>query len=148
VGLSYRPARRPGLEIGASYYLDTVPRPSLHSVAHRIAAGYLAYRTTSVEIFAEWLRLTHRADARYSNDAGYVQASRAWGKLRPYYRYDRLAIDARTPFIGPSGSYRAHIVGVRIDPAESAGIKAQYERTDDRTQHGVDSVRTELVFVF
>ena len=99
---------------------------------------------------AEWLRLQeHSKDGTtFANDAGYFQASRAWGKWRPYYRYDRLAVDPATPFIGSTGSYRSNIVGLRVDPMQWVGLKAQYEHTDEPGQSGIDAIRAQLVFVF
>lgn len=149
IGLSYRSERWRGLELGTSFYRDTVPVPGAASVPQRITAAYVAYRTPAVEILAEWLALSHRAaDGNRHDTAGYAQASKAWGKVRPYYRYDRLAIDPSTPLIGTIGSYRAHTVGVRVDPSEWVGLKAQYERADFPAERGVDALRTQLVFVF
>jgi hypothetical protein len=145
-----KPDQWPAFEAGVSLYRDTIPVPSLPGVGHYVAVGFVTYRTPQVEVLAEWLHLTHRVAAgpRFGNNAGYVQASRAFGALRPYYRYDRLAIDEGTPFIGSIGSFTGHTLGLRIDPSEWVGIKAQYERRDQARQRGVDSIRTELVFVF
>lgn len=149
VGLSYRPDRWRGLEIGATHYRDTIPRAPLESVPFRLTTVYLVFRRPSLEILAEQLWFTHdAAEGRYPNDAAYVQVSKAWGKLRPYYRYDQQTIDPRTPFIGGAGSYRAHIVGLRVDPSELIGVKAQYERSDEQAQRGVNTLRAQLVFVF
>lgn len=150
VGASFRPGGWRGFEIGTSYYRDLVPDAALRPVAHRIATTHLAYKTPSIEIMAEWLRLSHRTEQglRYVNHGGYVQASQAWGKVRPYYRYDRLSIDPATPFIGQIGSYSANIIGLRVDPGQWVGLKAQYERTNEVRQRGIDSVRAQLVFVF
>jgi len=149
VGVSYRPERWRGFEVGTSFYRDTIFQTATSAVDHHIAAIYAVYRTPSTELMAEWLRLTHVTEgSTYHNDGGYVQASKAWGKLRPYYRFDRLAINPATPFIGAIGSYKAHIVGLRIDPVKWVGLKAQYERTDESGQYGVNGVRTQLVFVF
>jgi hypothetical protein len=150
LGLSLRPERWSGLEIGTSFYRDAIPHATLQDVDHRIGTAFAVYRTPSVEVMAEWLRLWHQTlDGRHvTNLAGYAQVSRAWGKVRPYYRFDRLSIDPTTPFIGDLGSYTANIVGVRVDPAEWIGLKAQYERSDEKGLHGVHAVRTQLVFVF
>lgn len=150
VGLSLRPERWRGVEIGTSFYRDAIPHARLHDVAHRIGDVYAVYRTPSVEVMAEWLRLSHETlDGRhFINHGGYAQASHAFGKVRPYYRFDRLAIDPATPFIGDLGSFKAHIVGVRVDPAEWIGLKAQYERSDEAGHRNVNAVRTQLVFVF
>jgi hypothetical protein len=151
VGLFYRPARWPGLDVGASFYRDSIAQSPSSDVAHRIGAAYAVYRTPTVEIMGEWLQLSHTmaGGTRYTNNAGYVQASKVFGEVRPYYRYDRLDINPDTPFIGDLGSYRAHIVGFRLDPAQWVGLKVQYERSDEiPRQRGIDAVRTQLVFVF
>jgi hypothetical protein len=149
VGLSYRPERWRELEVGTSFYRDTVPFAGTTSIPLRIGTAYLAYRTPGVEVLAEWLMLSHRTTERSHHDrAGYAQVSNAWGRVRPYYRYDRLAIDPDTPFIGAIGSSTVHTFGVRVDPSQWVGLKAQYERADLPTVRGVDAVRTQLVFVF
>jgi hypothetical protein len=150
IGLSLRPERWHGLEIGTSLYRDAIPDPPSSDLSHRIATAYLVYRTQSAEVMAEWLSLSHRtADRRVSrNHGGYAQASRAWGTVRPYYRFDRLAVSPSTPLIGDRGSYQAHVAGLRVDPAMWIGLKAQYERTNEAGLRGIDAVRTQLVFVF
>jgi hypothetical protein len=150
VGLSLRPDRWKGLELGVSFYRDAIPLTLERSIAHRITAAYAVYRTPSTEIMAEWLRLSHReaGGPRASNDGGYVQASRAFGRLRPYYRYDRVEIAPATPLIGTFGSSEAHQVGVRIDPGERIGIKAQYERRLEKPAAAFNSAHVQLVFVF
>lgn len=149
VGLAYRSQQVPGFEVGSSFYRDAIAT-GVGRVAHRIAAGYAVYRTPAVELMGEWLRLYHRTPGGllYTNDGGYLQLSRAWGRLRPYYRYDRLEIDPGTPLIGPVGSYTSHIVGLRFEVGDWAGLKAQYGRADEGRARGVDSFRSELVFVF
>jgi hypothetical protein len=150
LGLAFRPGRVAGLEVGGSFYRDSVPRSGTAPVAQRIGVAYAVYRTPAIELMGEWLRLQHRPPGAptITNNAGYLQASRAWGTWRPYYRYDRLAIDPATPFIGFAGSYRANIVGVRVDPVQWVGLKGQYEHTDEPQQRGIKSFRAQLVFVF
>ena len=149
VGLSFRPEAWRGLEIGTSYYRDTIPRPSQSAVLHEVIVAYAGDRARTVEGMGEWLWLNHEADgARHDNTAGYLQLSRAWGPLRPYYRYDRQSISPDTPLIGGTPSYSAHIAGLRIDPLELLGVKVEYQRADEAGHQSVDSIRTQLVFVF
>jgi len=149
-GLSYRPERWRGLEVGGSYLRDTIPLTPAPDMDHHIAAGYVTYRRLSIEILGEWLELTHQpaGGRRIRNHAAYVQLSRAWGRLRPYYRYDRLSVNPSTPLIGAAGSYRANIAGLRVELGEWAGFKAQYERADDALRTRMNSIRTQLVYVF
>jgi len=151
VALAFKPERWRGLELGTSFYRDQIPvEPDPSPITHRIASAYAVYRTPSVEVLAEWLQLTHITPdgARFTNRGGYVQLSKAWRRVRPYYRYDRLVVDPATPLIGFAGSYDANIVGVRWDPGPWVGLKAQYERTNETHQRGIDTFRTQFVFVF
>ena len=150
LGFSLRPERWGGLEVGASFYRDQVQAAQGGNVRLRIGAAYAVYRTGAAELMGEWVRLSHRTEAGVAatSDGGYAQASRAWGKTRPYYRFDKLAIDPAAPFIGTFGSSRSHILGVRFDPSMWIGLKAQYERTNEAGVRGIDAVRTQLVFVF
>jgi hypothetical protein len=150
VGLALRPEAWKGVEIGGSFYRDDIPVSVDESIGQRITAAYAVYRTPSTEIMAEWLQLTslQHGGARFDNHAGYAQASRAFGKLRPYYRYDRQAISPGTPLIGSIGSSQAHLLGVRVDPAEWVGLKAQYERRHENQGAPFNAVHVQLVFVF
>lgn len=150
IGLSLRPERWRGVELGASLYRDTIPAGSDRSIAHHILATYGVYRTPTIELMAEWLQLSHQqaGSSRFDTHAGYLQASRAVGRVRPYYRYDRLDIAPETPLIGSFGSSASHALGIRFDPGEWVGLKAQYERLSDRRGAGLDGVHVQLVFVF
>jgi hypothetical protein len=151
-GLSFHPERWRGFEVGASYYRDSIVEneETEREVAHGIGATYVVYRTPATEIMVEWLRLTHRTPEgqSYVNNAGYVQLARAVRGVKPYYRYDRLQIDAATPFIGAIESFTGHTIGLRVDVGQWVGIKAQYEHANHASQRGVDAFRTQLVFVF
>jgi hypothetical protein len=151
LGLSLRPERWRGAEIGASVYRDDIPAGADTVIKNDIVAAYAVYRTPAVELMAEWLRLSYRPETigqRFDNHGGYVQASRAFGKLRPYYRYDRLDIDPATPLIGSFGSSETHVFGVRYDPGAWVGLKAQYERLSTTTIAGANGMHVQLVFVF
>jgi hypothetical protein len=151
VGLSLRPERWRGGEVGASLYRDDVPGGSDLVVKNQIVAAYGVYRTPAVELMAEWLRLSYQPQGlgtQYDNHAGYVQASRAFDKVRPYYRYDRLDIDPGTPFVGAFGSSATHVLGVRLDPAPWVGLKAQYERRSLTDRQPANGAHVQLVFVF
>ena len=137
------------MEVGASFYRDIVTDAANRRVKHRIGAAYLAYRTSNLEVLAEWLRLTHDGDTGHQQDGGsYVQLSKAWGRWRPYYRFDHLAIDPHTLFFFEAESTTAHTGGLRIDFSEFVALKAQYERITRGRLRGVDSAGAQLVFVF
>jgi len=152
LGLSLRPERWRGAEVGGSFYRDDTPAAPSVVVKNQIIAAYGVYRTPAVEVMAEWLRLSfrpeHATGVRYDNHGGYVQASRAFGTVRPYYRYDRLDIDPGSPFIGTFASSATHVLGVRLDPAPWVGLKAQYERRHLSDRGDANAAHVQLVFVF
>jgi hypothetical protein len=151
VGLSLRPERWRGGEVGASFYRDNIPFAADTTIGNQTLAAYGVYRTPSVELMAEWLRLSFRqagTGLRYNNHGGYLQASRAFGELRPYYRYDRLDIAPGTPLIGMFGSSVKNVLGIRLDPAAWVGLKAQYERLSLNAAPAFNGVHVQLVFVF
>jgi hypothetical protein len=151
VGLSFRPEAWRGAEVGASIYRDNIPVASDTVVKNQIIAAYGVYRTPAVEVMAEWLRLSYQPQTlgtRYDNHGGYLQASRAFGKLRPYYRFDRLDIDPASPLIGTFGSSTTHVLGLRIDPGAWVGLKAQYERLHTSDRGDANGMHVQLVFVF
>jgi len=151
LGLSLRPERWHGAEIGASFYRDDIPGAGGLVVKNQIVDGYGVYRTPVAELMGEWLRLSYRPEGggpRYDNHGGYLQASRAFGKIRPYYRYDRLDITPGTPFIGTFPSTETHELGARFDPAAWVGLKAQYERLHTSDRGAANGVHVQLVFVF
>ncbi|HMF95764.1 MAG TPA: hypothetical protein VKE96_15795 [Vicinamibacterales bacterium] len=150
-GLSLRPERWHGAEIGGSFYRDDIPDQGGLAVKNQIVDAYGVYRTPAVELMAEWLRLSYRHETsgpRYDNHGGYLQASRAFGKIRPYYRYDRLDVDPGTPFIGTFPSSETHEIGARFDPAAWVGLKAQYERLHTGDHDPANGMHVQLVFVF
>jgi len=128
----------------------SIPIEASQTIAHHIVDAYGVYRTPSVELMAEWLQLTHTPEggSKYVNHGGYVQASKAFGMLRPYYRYDRLDINPGTPLIGRFEPYEANIFGLRVDPAEWVGLKSQYERVRINNADPANGVTVQLVFVF
>ena len=151
LGVSLRPESWRGVEVGTSFYRDDIPDGTNPAVDHKIAAVYGVYRTPATEVMVEWLRLSFHTEggvATYFDNGGYNQASQAFGKLRPYYRYDRLDINPATPFIGEYGSSIKHVVGLRVDPAPWVGIKSQYERLYENGGPGANGVHVQLVFVF
>ena len=149
-GIAFRPDRWRGLELGASLRHDVTPQPAVPPVDERIGALYAVYRTPSTEVLAEWVSMAMRprGGPQSEDGGGYVQVSHAWGMVRPYYRFDRLDVDATTPVIGHGEAFTGHLLGLRIDPTTSVGFKAQYERFDAPGHPHGDAFHTQLVFVF
>src|SRR5262249_60714000 len=119
-----------GVSMGGSFYRDAIPIAPEHATGEHIAAAFAVYRTPSTEIMGEWLQLKfHEEDGTSTTSrGGYLQASHEFGKLRPYYRYDRLEIPTNTPFIGSFCSSPFHIIGLPIGPPPRGGLQTHCDR--------------------
>jgi len=138
--LALGPARVPRLSFGGALRLGGVPslpdNPEREArLDERILGGFVAYDSPSTEAFAELIAIRHEApDGRhYDSRGGYLQLSRVFGRLRPYYRFDYLKRAEDDPFYGPpGGEQRRHTFGLRFDPTTWVGVKleAQHDRPD------------------
>ena len=141
VWLGLRPARQPNLMAGGVLRLDKIPaisdRPqSQGRLDERIVGGFAAYRTARTELLAEYLEVRHtESGGRYYETRGvYVQASRAFRRLRPYYRFDRLESDPADPFYSLSPArqaptLRVHTAGLHLAPTPWLAIKLEANAT-------------------
>ena len=130
VGLRVRLERLRGLEVGASFYGDRVTPDTLPPLREGIGAAYLAFHSNTVEILVEAVAMRHHTagGATTRVDGGYVQASRGFGRLRPYARYDILDASRSDPLFGYVGRRSGPILGVRYEADEFAALKAQFTR--------------------
>ena len=140
VALAFRPGRWRGLELGTSFYRDQIPVDP-GPLDHRVLTAYGVYKTPSFEFMAEWLRLEHVTPdgTTFVNHAGYVQVSKAWGRL----------VSLRPP--GDQSRYTVSVQGsttrtrrVAVDAGQWVGFGSA-ERTTSRTS--IDTCG-RAVFVF
>jgi hypothetical protein len=151
--LTVAPNGVPGLKLGANTYIDEIPpdpeggRPG--SLDELIVGGFVAYVRHRAEFLAEGSHIRHEdALGRTFESYGlYVQGSYAFGRFRPYYRFDRVDVAEGDPFLPPKDLSK-HTLGLRFDPIFWLGLKAEYTLTQFNEGDDVGSARVQAAFTF
>jgi len=144
-----RPAWVPGFQAGFSLYRDGLTPAGLPKVGEIILSGHAVWQTPKWELLNEAIFIRHaQADRVVRTSAFYTQASRQFGKVRPYFRYQYLNVPATDPTLSDVGLLYGPSLGIRYDFSEFAAFKIQYDRTDRRNLPGFNGLTTQLSFVF
>jgi hypothetical protein len=140
-----------GFEAGFSVYHDDLTPFGLPHIGQTILAAHAIYQ---VPVF-EWLNevvvirnATHGSPQIDYTPAFYTQVSRAFGKIRPYFRYQYVNVPETDVYFSDVGLMYGPSVGVRYDLNQFSALKLQYDRTDRRDAPGFNAVATQLSFVF
>jgi hypothetical protein len=162
-GLFVRPERISGLQAGFSLRYDnlTIPGPA---VAETIGTVHVVFINSKYEILNEgvYVRHTEPTGPVFNTACFYSQFSRAFGHLRPYFRYQYYNAPSDDPvFIYASPNQYAPLnvttfvgrldgpsAGVRYDFSPHSALKLQYDRYDLRGLLPVDIVTTQVAFTF
>ena len=153
LGLTVRPERWDGLQLGVTLYRDrlTLQDTSKAPLDEIVAGGHALYKTDAVELLGEWLALRHRA--RGSTDANvargwYAQASRRFGAVRPYVRYDYVDVPRSNQVFGFLGRRRGPTGGIRYDFDALAAFKLQASHLTQTTRATLNRVDAQVSFMF
>lgn len=158
IGLSSRPRRWSGLQLGASLYRDTVS-VGQGEIRQHILAAYGVYTRGRLEVLTELMDIQHR---RMGESGGrlvthlpglYSQWSyRLTGGWRPYARYEYANPSPRDPIGGriPEGDVirGSYVGGIRYDLTEFAAIKFEGQRILKRSQGSETRAAVNLSFSF
>jgi hypothetical protein len=145
-----RPSALRGLQAGVSYYHDVLGPAGLTRVGETIGSGHVIYQTPRFEFLNEALLLRHSVQGGpvYNIPAFYSQISRAFGPLRPYFRYEYMNVPGRDPIVGDVGLRHGPVTGLRYDFAEFAAFKLEYVRLLQRDIRAINGLRTQVSFTF
>ena len=146
-----RPAGMPGFEAGISIYHDTLTPEGMPEIGETIVAGHAVYQTSGVEWLNEviFVRNATAGDGPVADTVGfYTQASKRFGMWRPYFRYQYVNVPADDPVFPEVGLQHGPSVGLRIDVADAAALKFQYDRTERRDLTGYNSFAVQVSFTF
>jgi len=162
-GLFVRPEKLSGLQAGFSLRHDnlTVPGPA---VSETIGTAHLVFINGKYEILDEGVFVRHVEPTGpvFHTACFYTQGSRAFGKWRPYVRYQYFNAPSDDPvFIYASPNQYAPLgvtsfisrlngpsVGVRYDFSEHSALKLQYDRYDMRSLQDASQVTSQVAFTF
>lgn len=146
-----KPDWAPGLQIGGNFYHDIRQPQGLPHVDNTITGLYAVYVTPAWEFLNEFqVQRDHLegSNLTYNTPLGYTQVSRRFGRYRPYFRWQEVNVPSKDPLYGSVGRYEAPSPGLRIDFAEFAAFKIQFNRLYTRSaapQNGLDS---QVAFTF
>jgi hypothetical protein len=155
LALFIRPEKLRGLQVGGSYYHDTVIPTSngvdLATVRQSVYSAYAVYNTPRWE----WLNeafLIHQGvlDSRtYNTPAFYSQISRRLGhNIRPYFRYTWVSASDSNPIFGDVSREDGIETGIRYNFSEWIGLKTEYDRLNIRDFQSINFIGSQLVFTF
>jgi len=144
-----RPSWVQGFEAGFSAYRDLLTPAILPKIGETILAAHVVWQTPKWELLNEALLIRHaQSDRVVRTTAYYTQASRQFGKVRPYFRYQYLNVPASDPVFSDAGLLYGPSLGLRYDFSEFAAFKIQYDRMERRRLAGFNGLTTQLSFVF
>ena len=113
LALYARPSWLDGFQTGISVYRDTLHPLNLPGVGQTIYTGHIVYVNSKLEWLNEASFLRHDLQDHVSHSVtSYTQLSYAFGKLRPYFRYDYQNIPATDPIFGTLGRESGPSFGV------------------------------------
>jgi hypothetical protein len=152
VAIVARPERWDGLQMGVSLYRDrlTLQDTSKTPIDEIVGAAHALYKTDAVELLGEWLAMRHRPRAGGSNlsRGWYAQASRRFGALRPYVRYDYVDVPRSNQVFAFLGRRNGPTGGVRWDFDALAAFKLQASHLEQTTRATLNRVDAQVSFMF
>jgi hypothetical protein len=157
LALYIRPQFLSGLQAGGSWYHDGLnpsqaqaPLP-LPEVRQNIYSAYVVYFSSSWEFMNEGVLLSNHpagAPEPLRSTMAYTQVARKFGIYKPYFRYQYVNDNRNDPVNLLQGIYYGPSVGVRIDFAEYAAFKLQYNHLFQSSQLAGNGVDAQVAFTF
>lgn len=162
-GLFIRPERIDGFQMGFSLRHDnlSVPGPA---IGETIATVHAVFDNGKYEILNEGALVKHAeaAGPTFNTGAFYSQWSRAFGKYRPYFRYQYFNAPSNDPVYAFAsaneyapldvtsfvGRVNGPSVGIRWDFIPNAAIKLQYDRFSFRGLPTENGLTSQVAFTF
>ncbi|MGA3240331.1 MAG: hypothetical protein ABSG03_28980 [Bryobacteraceae bacterium] len=146
-----RPEAVSGLQVGGSFYRDTLHPAGLSSFEEHIFSAYAALVRPRLELLAESVLLQHQSlsdGMTFNTTSSYAQASYKMGFLRPYLRYEYQNVPSGDPISGILGRENGPSAGVRFDLNDFSCLKLQYGRLATRTGLPANDIQAQIAIVF
>jgi hypothetical protein len=150
-GLLSRPKALPGFETGISIYHDRLYPDTGLNIVQNIYSAHATYEGPRFEFLNEAVVLTHKVESTgrlFTIPTYYSQISKAFGKVRPYARYEYINVPRDAPLFGDVGLHHGPIAGIRYDFSEFAAYKLEYFRLMQRDLPAINGFRTQVAFTF
>jgi hypothetical protein len=155
-GLSSKPDRFTGLDVGFSIRHDYLSDPLNLHVAELLPVIYIVFTNYTYEWLNEAMYVTHSlpGGSTFHTTGFYSQVSRRFGHFRPYFRYDYVNAPANDPIYGNPlempvvGRINGPTVGLRWDFTKYTAVKMQYTREDSRNDLPTNGGFAQFDFTF
>jgi hypothetical protein len=144
------------LRVGGSVYQDRFPVEAGPVVDETIGSGYVIWERETPQLMAEYAHVWHKdvaTGAESKNWAYYVLLAYRlpiWGqRWKPYARGEEMDVAASDPaFGGLIQDYRRYLGGVRIDVADQAALKLEYQRIREGGEDYYNAVYSQISVAF
>ncbi len=150
-----RPDKLYPLQVGGSLYRDKfVLSPSGRTFREWIYSAHIVLQKETPEIIAEYARINHKENGGPNRDSEgyYIQAAYRLpgfgGKLKPYYRYERMIIPLGEPIFTATSGLTGSVFGLRADVSELVALKFEYRDFVRKTLAGTHGLLGQLSFAF
>jgi hypothetical protein len=146
-----RPEMAPALQIGGSWYHDRLYPSGVGAVTQNIESAYVVYLSPNWEFLNEAVLQSNNQDGTikpFRSPMSYIQAARKFGIYKPYLRYQYVRDHEGDPLNILQGTYYGPSVGLRIDFAEYAAFKLQYNHLYQSTRMAGNGVNAQVAFTF
>ncbi len=152
-----RPDLLPGLQIGGSWYHDGL-KPSqaqnplpVGAVRQNIESAYAVYFSSNWEFLNEAVLLSNHVlntPTSFRSPMAYTQLARKFGIYKPYFRYQYVNDSLKDPINLLKGTYYGPSVGLRIDLADYAAFKLQFNHLFQSNQLAANGLNAQIAFTF
>jgi hypothetical protein len=145
-----RPNAVRGLQLGFSAYHDQLHPIASPKIGEGIFAAHAVLQRPTFEWLNEAMVIRHAVEGGHVFDTPgfYSQISKAFGKYRPYFRYQYVNASDTEPLFPFVGLQYGPSLGVRFDPTEAVALKLQYDHGSFRHQSSVNSAELQFAFTF
>ena len=146
-----RPEGLRGFQTGVSVYHDTMHPLELPAIRQDIVTGHIVFAGPKLEFLNEASLIRHEVKGTneiFRSLTAYTQASYAFGKVRPYVRYDYQNVPASDPLFGHAGRKSGPSVGVYRHISNYVVVKIQYGRLGQRAQPSANDIQGQLALAF
>jgi hypothetical protein len=146
-----KPQFLPGLQLGGSWYHDGLSPAGLPEVRQNIESAYIVYFNSDWEFLNEAVLLSNHllgTPRPFRSPMAYTQLARKFGIYRPYFRYQYISDNVKDPVNILKGTYYGPSIGVRVDFADYAAFKLQFNHLFQSSQPAGNGLNAQLAFTF
>ena len=153
IGAFAKPEWLHGLRIGASFYHDKIGNSAAELIQYgqTIVNGHVVYGAHRVEFLAEGFLIRHtvqHSNRVFNMPAFYVQLSRQFGHMRPFFRYQYVNANKESTIFDDVDLRYGPSFGARYDFNENIAFKLQLDHTVREGLPNLNGLQMQLAFTF